>query len=595
MDLTLVNSTGDGWEGDDPSIRLGLSENARKMADVGSVEVIRRELFKEIRTVGKVDLDETRVANVAARLRGPINELFADSPGTPVKKGDPLVSIFSTEVYPAQQEFIFSNGREVAARKLTPGTALNKFYLPRRRLEFWGMTEAQIDRLSQATEGSDLLEVCAPINGTIIEKNVRVGQFVQEGEVLYTIADLSQVWLVLDIYESDISWLRLGQAVQITLESEPQRLSTGKVGFIEPVLNEATRTVQVRVILENPDGRFKPGMYAQALLRIPVLSDGSPAPTGLEGKFLCPMHPYTLADTPGTCQRCRLTLEQIPGTPTTDPSMLSPLVLAIPAEAVLTTGRRQLAYQEVEAGQYQLVEPKLGARAGDYYPVIAGLEEGDRVVTRGSFLVDSQFQISGKSSLLYPRSEARAGVPEGLTAREWDHFSKLPDTERAAALAQMSCPGCNMNLGALGVPYRLEIHGRTVYLCCKGCATTVQKDPEAAFAKLAATRPTDTNTHDVISTDVNSTDASSTDGADVPTGDPLGGENTDTADDRQAANQQRICPPCGMGMEGVESPVRLEIEGRTVFLCGPGCADAVKQDSQAAFAKIDAAKAEAVK
>lgn len=480
MDLTPVRSDGGGWEEDDVDRRLALSPTAQRMADVGSVEIGVRELFKEIRTVGKVDIDETQVVDVAARLRGPIQQVYADFPGTEVRRGDRLVSIFGTDVYPGQQEYLFTRGAEVTVQKQFPGSSLNKFYLPRRRLEYWGMNQQQIEDLAKRQEAEDYLVVCAPIGGTIIDKKVRLGQFVLEGEVMYTIADLSHVWLVLDVYESELSWLRLGQPVEVTLESEPHRPVTGKLGFIEPVVNDATRSVRVRVILENAEGRFKPGMYGQAMIRVPILADGTAAPSGLEGKFLCPMHPYEIHDEDGTCDRCGTPLEQVPGRPATSEDELHPKVLAVPADAVLTTGRRQLAYLELEPGKYQLVEPKLGPRAGDYYPVISGLKDGDRVVTRGNFLLDSQFQITGKTSLLYPKE----GDPDGLTAKERANFNKLPEADREAAIAQRICPISGMKLGGMGVPHRMEIDGRVIYLCCKGCKAGVKKDPEAAFRKI---------------------------------------------------------------------------------------------------------------
>jgi Cu(I)/Ag(I) efflux system membrane fusion protein len=150
-------------------------------------------------------------------------------------------------------------------------------------------------------------------------------------------------------------------------------------------------------------------MYAQALLRVGILPGGKPAPTGLEGKYACPMHPYVAADGPGRCTVCGMPLEKVPGEPIPAGSAAS-RTLALPAEAVLTTGRRSLVYVEVEPGQYRLVEPKLGPRTGDYYPVLEGLEKGQRVVARGSFLLDSQFQITGKPSLLYPEGISGGGV-----------------------------------------------------------------------------------------------------------------------------------------------------------------------------------------
>lgn len=148
----------------------------------------------------------------------------------------------------------------------------------------------------------------------------------------------------------------------------------------------------------------------------------------------------------------------------------------------------------MEPGKYKLVEPKLGPRAGDYYPIVAGFDEGDRVVTRGGFLVDSQFQITGKTSLLYPKDDSAAATPDGFTAKEWGNIKKLPKEEQERALAQKICPNCGMNLGALGMPPKLEVAGRTIYLCCNGCGNAVKKDPQAAFDKIEAAKPKDART-----------------------------------------------------------------------------------------------------
>ena len=329
----------------------------------------------------------------------------------------------------------------------------------------------------------------------MIEKNIRPGQYVKEGDALYTIADLSRVWLVLEVYESELSWVRVGQSVQVTMESDPHQPLTGTVAFVEPVLTNASRTVRVRVIVENQDSRLKPGMYAQALMRVPILPGGQPAPTGLEGKYVCPMHPYEVSDQPDLCQQCKMPLELVPQGPEVaapsqasaeftssapsasasvgDPRQSSK-VLAVPAEAVLTTGQRQLVYVEKEPGKYQLVEPKLGPRAGDYYPVLSGLSEGDRVVTRGNFLLDSQYQITGRASLLYPGgSTGEFAGPDpatGFTPKEQANLDQLPATDRALAAAQKICPITGARLGSMGKPYRMEVNGQPLFLCCQGCA-----------------------------------------------------------------------------------------------------------------------------
>jgi Cu(I)/Ag(I) efflux system membrane fusion protein len=411
MDLVPVRTEGaTGTGGVGSSTHLTLSEHAKLMASVATVAVEERELQKEIRTVGKVELDETRVRNISARVAGRIDEVYANFPGIVVKVGDHLVRIYSPDLFATQQELLLSLRREKEpAAAAGPNLDQSLAASARERLRLWGLTEEQLDALVRTGKPQTYVTVYAPLGGTVIQKEIREGQYVEPGASLYTIADLTHVWLIIDVYESEISWVRFGQSVQVTLESEPARSFGGTVAFIEPVLNESTRTIRVRVVLRNEEGRFKPGMYAQALLRIGILPGGKPAPTGLEGRYACPMHPNVVADGPGDCTVCGMPLEKVPGEPAPEGSG-APRTLAVPVEAVLTTGRRSLVYVEVKAGQYQLVEPKLGPRAGDYYPVIEGLEKGQRVVTRGSFLIDSQFQISGMPSLLYPEGISGGGV-----------------------------------------------------------------------------------------------------------------------------------------------------------------------------------------
>lgn len=390
---------------------LSLSPHAQQMARVQTVAVEPRPLFKEIVTVGKVDYDETRVAYIAARIDGRVDDVYANFPGTIVKEGDHLVSIYSPNLYSAQQEYLIALRRE-RERPGRSGTGSESLLSAssRQRLKLLGITDEQLDALAAADKGETHLVIYAPIGGTVVQKNIRAGQYVRTGDSLYTIADLTHVWLILEIYESELSWVRFGQSVQVTLESDPARPFTGMVGFIEPVLNESTRTVRVRVVVQNEGGKLKPGMYAQTLIRVPIMPDGQPAPTGLEGKYACPMHPYVVADEPGKCSVCRMPLELVPGKPQLELARHPPEVLAVPAEAILTTGRRQLGYVEQQPGEFHLTELQLGPRAGDFFPVLKGLKAGERVVTRGNFLLDSQFQITGKPSLLYPEGIAGGGT-----------------------------------------------------------------------------------------------------------------------------------------------------------------------------------------
>jgi Cu(I)/Ag(I) efflux system membrane fusion protein len=488
MDLTPVGDGAGG--GDQPVNELKLSDRARMMARVATAQVERQELFKELRAVGRVELDETRLATIAAWIDGRVDEVYADFPGTPVRKGEHLVSIYSPELVSAQEEFLTSRRYEQeTGQHSRPGQGPLISASARKRLQLWGITDAQLDDLLRTGKSQTQMTIYAPIGGTVIEKNVRDGQYVKRGDPLYTLADLSHVWLIIEVYESEISWVKPGQPVQVTIESRPHRPLSGVVGFVEPLLNKASRTVQVRVVMENPDEALKPGMYAEALLRTPILPDGTPASTGREGKHVCPMHPYVVSDKPGNCSVCNMPLEQVPGAPPESAEI--PRVLAVPSEAVLTTGRRQLVYIEKEPGIYQLVEPDLGPRAGDWYPILAGLNEGDRVVVRGNFLIDSQFQVTGKPSLLYPHGSAGGTGHEGEQAESKTaddgmpaDFDKLSPEDRALAWAQKFCPITGAPLGSMGTPYKMMLGHRAVFLCCQGCERAVKKDPDGVLKKL---------------------------------------------------------------------------------------------------------------
>jgi Cu(I)/Ag(I) efflux system membrane fusion protein len=233
----------------------------------------------------------------------------------------------------------------------------------------------------------------------------------------------------------------------VTLEAYPTETFRGVVTFIDPFLDDKTRTVKARVNLKNPDRKLKPAMYASALIRVGLLADGTPEPTGLEGKYICPMHHEIVRDKPGRCPICEMQLEQVPEARRPmataheghqdqkqdgDHKVRAQMereegkkpagVLAIRATAVLDTGRRKVTYRQRDDGAYELVELQLGPLADGkddaghairYFPVLNGLQEGDRVVVRGGFLLDSQQQISGMPSLLYEQGQSAANLHSG--------------------------------------------------------------------------------------------------------------------------------------------------------------------------------------
>jgi Cu(I)/Ag(I) efflux system membrane fusion protein len=217
--------------------------------------------------------------------------------------------------------------------------------------------------------------------------------------------------------------------VEVTVEAYRGETFPGIVIFIHPFLDDETRTVKVRVNLKNPDFKLKPAMYASAAIHVRLRPDGTPEPTGLEGKYICPMHPEVVQDEPGRCSICGMALEKVPDLfpslggatdrPAGDPSGDAAGALAIRKSAVLDTGRRQVTYRRRKDGAYELVQLKLGPLAdakddsgnvGSYYPVLDGLSAGDEVVVQGGFLLDSQRQIEGMPSLLYAEGRSAAGL-----------------------------------------------------------------------------------------------------------------------------------------------------------------------------------------
>jgi Cu(I)/Ag(I) efflux system membrane fusion protein len=372
---------------------LELSEHARAMASVETARVERRKLSREIRAVGKVQYNESALSTITARVDGYIERLFIDYTGVEVKVGDHLVEIYSPELVVAQGELLMN----------PPQAEITE--LVRRKLRRWELTDEQIDEVLRTRKPKDRVTLSSPINGTVTEKLVVQKSAVKAGDVLYKLANLDSVWVYLDIYEYELSSVQYGQTAAITTEAYPGETFTGRVWFINPVLTDESRTVKVLVNIANQDKRLKPGMFVSATIRAGLLANGQLAPTGVEGKWTCLMHPQVLEAEGGPCPVCKMALTQIP------PAAMIPkpedeLVIAVPSTAVLDSGVRKIAYVERTPGEYVPAELKLGARAGDYYPVLGGLNEGDRVAVRGSFLLDSQFQISGLPSLFYEHGQA---------------------------------------------------------------------------------------------------------------------------------------------------------------------------------------------
>jgi len=615
MDLVPVYEKGAGAEEAGALATIELSERARKLAQVKTDIIGFKSLTKDIYTVGLIEYDERLKAMVSAWIPGRIDKLFVDFTGTQVVKGESVVWIYSPDLVSTQEEYLLAletleKVTESPFDEVVNG-AKSLIEASKRRLLWWGVTEKQIEELTKNKKIKQHTVIYAPIGGIVIEKKALEGQYVMQGEMIYTVADLSNIWMKANIYEYEMAWIKIGQEVEVTTPTYPGEAFIGRVSFIEPFLDEKTRSVKIRCDIPNHQLKLKPSMYVNARIRIPVEElekQGEIYVSGLD--YICPNHPEIKSSRPGICPEdnvpfvkkpptqteliatgdvtlqqgaigfeyvcpmkchnskepgncpvCGMKMEKVPVSkgaevvekepsvkaetlyecpmkcyasktdgdcpvcgmqlekkelpvdvsgekltcicpqewdPTTAPKScpmcgmmlqksitvtlptgekkqkfvyMCPMacmtsekpgecpdckrqmgrwevkeelgikvqkiepkrrsvyacpmhpevtldkpadcnkcgmhlekttqVLAIPATAVLDTGIRKIVYLDKGNGQYVGKEVTLGPKAGDYYPVLEGLEEGDKVVTSANFLIDSQSQLTGGASALY--------------------------------------------------------------------------------------------------------------------------------------------------------------------------------------------------
>ena len=310
------------------------------------------------------------------------------------------------------------------------------------------------------------MTIYAPVGGIVIHRNATEGMYVETGTRIFTIADLSRVWVQLDAYESDLNGLRYGSKVEFTTETYPGESFEGTISFIDPIINPSTRTAKVRVIVENAEGQLKPGMFVRAVARPQVADGGRVLNPDLAGKWISPMHPEVVKDEPGPCDVCGMPLVAAESLGyVADESSGAPLL--IPVSAALKTGRRAVVYVEIpdqEKPTYEGREVELGMRLGDYYIVESGLEEGERVVTRGAFKLDAELQIRAKPSMMSMPSEPQSSAP----------MEMKPQTH------------CPIMGGEINKEVFTDYNGMRIYFCCGGCDGTFMEDPEKYLSQMRA-------------------------------------------------------------------------------------------------------------
>ncbi len=308
----------------------------------GTVEM--RNLDKVIRTVGRVDYDEKRLTSVSLKVGGWIEDLYVDFTGKFVRKGDPLLTIYSPELVSTQEEYLLAlRAKETLGRSSFPEVASSGESLAesaRRRLKLWDITDEEIKRLEESGQAKKTMTLYAPFTGYVLEKAAYKGMNVMPGTALYKMADLSVVWLYADIYEYELPFIKLGQQASIQLTYVPGETFIGKVVYVYPSINPDTRTAKVRFEIPNPRGKLLPEMYANVEIKMAL------------GRRL-----------------------------------------AVPEGAIINTGVRQMAIVDKGNGYFEPREVKVGSKVDDYYEVVGGLKAGERVVTSANFLIDSESKL----------------------------------------------------------------------------------------------------------------------------------------------------------------------------------------------------------
>ncbi|MDY7107445.1 MAG: efflux RND transporter periplasmic adaptor subunit [Planctomycetota bacterium] len=411
--MNLIPVTDEGGEGNEN--RLVLSEAAVKLSQIETAKVGRFFPTADVRLFGKITYDETSVARITAYFPGRLDRLFVNYVGVPVAKGDHVAEMYSPQLLAAFEEL------HQARVALDQSTTTSDFVrtstrqtleAAREKLRLFGLTEEQIAKAEAGDATSDRLTVYSPISGIVTHLAAREGDYVETGSPIATVADLSRLWLDMEAYESQLPLLRWGQAVTFTVEAHPGEVFEGRIAFIEPLIDQRTRTAAVRVAVENRDRSLKPGMFSTAIVRPRVASGGAVVSDELAGRWVSPMHPTVVKDGPGQCDICGMDLVPaeslgVVGDPAT---VEEPLV--VPRTAVLQTGKRAIVYVKVAGTEKPTYEGRivtLGPRAGDFYIIEDGLREGEEVVVHGAFRIDSAMQIVAKPSMMMPGGGAGGG------------------------------------------------------------------------------------------------------------------------------------------------------------------------------------------
>ncbi len=482
--------------------RVQLSPYRVVLAGIETWKVAYLPLTKEITTVGFVEFNEEEMKQVSARVKGRLDELFVNKTGQFVHKNEELASLYSPELVDTVQNLI-----DAAKPPGNPG--LQKIAID--RLKLWDISDDQIKEIVKTGKANTHLKIRSPIEGHVLKKYVKAGQYVDEGTPLYDIVDISKVWIQGQVYEDDMVFLppqsqfhKDGKHPDLPVvafaRANPDEKFDGSLTFIHPHVDQDTRTVIVRSEFPNKGHKLRPGTSTTMKLKI------SPKQIALFARtFDKDLEADVVSDS-------ILQTWQGPFRPASIQPFFHHMsrsqrlqqgeLLAVPESAVIDTGDLKIIYREIDDGEYEGVRVELGPRMRGlddqiYYPILRGLEYGDQIVTTGSFLLDAETRLNPASGSIYfggsgtgksgqGVSTVRPSTPADLEAKIARDLAKLGPEDRKLADAQAYCPVLKGSpLGSMGVPIKLMVQTQPVFVCCAGCEKGALANPQRTLDEVA--------------------------------------------------------------------------------------------------------------
>ncbi len=525
MELQKVDIPGDPKD----IFGVTIDPTSRRLANITTVPALNMPITGEIEVLGKIAYDETTEATISAYVDGRIEDLLVDFTGASVKEGQALAVLYSPDLY-ADQAGLLSAKKALqenrSSNERVQQSNQRLYESARRRLIELGIPESAVDAIEERNKPDSQIRIFAPKSGTVVAKLVDEGKYVKTGMPILKIANLSKVWLKLEMYPEDTGNLKLGQSVTVTLQSNVGQEFEGLISFIDPMVDDKTQAVSVRVVISNEAGLIKIGDFGKARIQ--------------------------------------------KSTSTSD------TLVVVPRESVLMNGSDSVAYVETEPGRFEFRKVAIAEIIGDKISIKSGIKAGEQVVASGVFMLDSTFNIQGKVSLIDPnraarRNESQLSAVDAEAKEIEESFAGLSSEDRELAEEQVICPVTEVRLGTMGMgaPIRVQLDQRDVMICCEGCRTNLINDPGKYFTILETFHSAAPTREELAEIEESFESL--------------------TPEDRELAEDQIICPvtEVRLGTMGMGTPIRVDVNGVSVMICCEGCRKGLLKEPEKYFAILD--------